>query len=77
MELNANKCKLLNVMGKLTHDIYVCQEIKPTESQKELGIIITSNVSWQVNCNHTVQKQTTDFFQIKKICQQSAQHQSK
>ena len=55
MELNANKCKLLNVRGKLTTSM--CgQEIKPTESQKDLGLIITSNLSWQDNCNHRVQK---------------------
>ena len=44
MELNANKCKLLNVRGKLT--ISMCgQEIKRTESQEEFGLIITSNHS--------------------------------
>ena len=54
MELNANKCKLLNVRGKLTTSM--CgQEIKSTESQQDLGLIITSNLSWQGNCNHIVQ----------------------
>ena len=60
MELNANKSKLLNVRGKLTTSM--CgQEMKPTESQNNLGLIITSNLSWQGNCNHRVQKATSSF----------------
>ena len=65
MELNANKCKLINVRGNLTTSM-CSQEIKPTESQKDLGLIITSNLSWQGNCNHRVQKATSAFFQIKR-----------
>ena len=61
MELNANKCKLLNVRGNLTTSM--CgQEVKPTESQKDLGLIITSNLSWQGNCDHRVKKATSAFF---------------
>ena len=65
MKLNANKCKLLNVRGNLTTSM--CgQEITQTESQKDLGLIITSNLSRQGNCNHRVQKATRAFFQIKR-----------
>ena len=43
MELNANKCKLLNVRRNLTASM--CgQEKKPTESQKILGLVTTSNL---------------------------------
>ena len=52
MQLNANKCKLLNVSRKLTTSMYD-QEIKPSEPQKDLGLIITSNLSWQDNGNHS------------------------
>ena len=55
MELNANKWKLLNVRGNLTTSM--CgQEVKPTEFQKDLGLIITSNLSWQGDCDHRVKK---------------------
>ena len=65
MELNANKCKLLNVDNKLTTSI--CgQVIKLTESQKDHGLIITSIPSWQGNCIHRVQKVISVFFQIKR-----------
>ena len=77
MELNAKKRKLLNGMGKLTTSMCGL-EIKPIESQKDLGVIITSKLSWQGNCNHSVQKLTSDFFPKKnEICQQSAQRQTK
>ena len=71
MEINAKKCKLLNVKGKLT--ISMCgQEIKPTESQEEFGLIITSNPSRQGNEYHRVQKTTSAFFPIKTkyVCNQ-------
>ena len=64
-ELNANKYKLLNVRGNLT-TFMCCQKVKPTESQKDLGLIITSNLSWQGNCDHRVKKATSAFFQIKR-----------
>ena len=60
MELNANKCKLLNVRGNLTTSM--CGQ----ETQKDRVLIITSNISWQGNCNHRVQKATSAFFQIKR-----------
>ena len=64
MELNANKSKVLNDRGNLTKSM--CgQEIKPTESQKYLGSKITSNSSWQGNCNHRVQKSDKRFFPFK------------
>ena len=76
MELNADKCKLLNVKGNIT--TYRCgQEITPTESQKDLGSIITSNLSWQGNCNHIVQKATSAFFKYSEICPPLAQRQPK
>ena len=65
MELNANNCKLLNVRGNLTTSM--CgQEVKPTESQKDHGLIITSNLSWQGNCDHRVKKASSAFFQIER-----------
>ena len=61
MELNVNKCKLLIVRGNLTTTM--CgQEVKPTESQTDLGLIITSNLSWQGNCDHRVKKSDQCFF---------------
>ena len=42
------------------------QEIIPTESQKDPGFIITSNVFWQGNSTHRVQNATCAFFQIKR-----------
>ena len=58
------------MLDKLTTSMYG-QQIKSTGSQKDLTLIIPSNLSWHCNCNHRVQKATSVFFQIKRINHES------
>ena len=64
MELNASKCKLLNLKGQLSPSLNNT-DLKEATVQRDLGLLI-SNLNWTENCEIRIQKATGVFFQIKR-----------
>ena len=65
MTTNTSKCKLLNLRGNLSVKLNDT-ELHPTNVQKDLGLLITPNLSWNKNCEIRAQKATWAFFQLKR-----------
>ena len=64
MTTNTSKCKLLNLRGNLSTKLNDT-ELHPTNVQKDLGLLITPNLTWNENCKMRAQKATRAFFQLK------------
>ena len=65
MEVNASKCKLLNLKGQLSASLNKT-DLKEAPVQRDLGLLISSNLNWTENCEIRIQKATGAFFQIKR-----------
>ena len=65
MTTNTSKCKLLILRGKLSAKLNDT-ELHPTNVQKDLGRLITPNLTWNKNCEIRDQKATRAFFQLKR-----------
>ena len=65
MTTNTSKCKLLNLRGNLSAKLNDT-ELHPTNVQKDLGLLITPNLTWNENCEIRAQKATRAFFQLKR-----------
>ena len=65
MTTNTSKCKLLNLRGNLSTKLNGT-ELHPTNVQKDLGLVITPNLTWNENCKMRAQKATRAFFQLKR-----------
>ena len=65
MELNASKCKLLNLKSQLSASLKK-NNLKEAAVQRDIGLIISSNLNWTENCEIRIQKATGAFFQIKR-----------
>ena len=65
MTTNTSKCKLLNLRGNLSTKKLNDTELHPTNVQKNLGLLITPNRTWNENCKLRAQKATRAFFQLK------------
>ena len=64
MTTNTSKGKLLNLRGNLSIKLNDT-ELHPTNVQKDLGLLITPNLTWNENCKMRAQKATRAFFQLK------------
>ena len=65
MTTYTNKCKLLNLRGNLAAELNDTK-LHPTNDQKDLGLLITPNLTWNQNCEKHAQKATRAFFQLKR-----------
>ena len=65
MTTNTSKCKLLNLSGNLSAKLNDT-ELHPTNVPKDLGLLITPNLTWNENCEIRAQKATRAFFQLKR-----------
>ena len=57
MNTSASKCKLLNLRGNLSTKLNDT-ELHPTNVQKDLGLLITPNLTSNENCEIRAQKAT-------------------
>ena len=76
MQLNTSKCKLLNIKGTLTAAIDNL-EIEPTNLQRDLGLWITSNLTWNDNCTTRTKKGLSALFQLKRNLSTNSTRNSK
>ena len=65
MTTNTSKCKLLNLRGNLSAKLNDT-ELHPTNFQKDLGLLITPNLTWNKNCEILAQKATRAFLQLER-----------
>ena len=65
MTTNTIKRKLLNLRGNLSAKLNDT-ELHPTNVQKDLGLLITPNLTWNENCEIRAQKATRASFQLKR-----------
>ena len=65
MSLYADKCNMLNFQGNQKTVIYR-KEVKFEENQKNLGLIVTQNLSWLENAKRRVTKATKLLFFMKR-----------
>ena len=63
MTTNTSKCRLLNLRGNLITKLND-NELHLTNGQKDLGLIMTPNLTWNENCEMRAQKATKAFFQL-------------
>ena len=66
MTTNTSKYNLLILRGILSTKLNDT-ELHPTNVQKDLGLLITPNLTWNENCKMCAQKATRAFFQLKRI----------
>ena len=63
--LNSKKCKILSV--KDFNSLEPCGYIlKETNCQKDLGVIMSSTISWTANCEKRAEKALTAFYLIER-----------
>ena len=65
MTLNASKCKLLSLNSEQKASL-TNQELGEVDSQRDLGLIVSKNLTWNSNCNHRLSKATKAFYQTKR-----------
>ena len=69
--LNASKCKLLSLKSEQKASLKI-QELGEFDNQRHLGLIVSKNLNWNINCNHRLSKATKAFYQIKRSMIDSA-----
>ena len=63
---NTKKSHTLNIKGNL--EAHLCNaKLIPVQSQRDLGIIVQQNLSWNENCKRRSNKAMFALFQIKRI----------
>ena len=65
MELNASKCKLLNLKDQTSASLNKI-DLKEAPVQQDLGLLNSSKLNWTENCDIRIQKSSDAFFQIKR-----------
>ena len=67
MSLNVDKSKILCLKGKsLTNSD--SDVLETVEAQKDLGVIISRNLSWSDNCSMRISKAWGAFYFLKRNC---------
>ena len=65
MQLNASKCKLLNLKGQLSASLNKTN-LEEARVQRDIGLLI-SNLNWTENCEIRIQKATGAFLPDKAL----------
>ena len=65
MILNRNKSKILSISGETTTN-EENQSLEIVKNRKDLGVIMSSNLSWSENCRQRVSKRWRSFYALKK-----------
>ena len=76
LKINSEKSSILNFGShkKTTDNIFATinnQQIPVVDSQKDLGVIITSNLNWSDNVNYRIAKANKIFLFMKRSCLQN------